>query len=578
MSEIYEIMDILNQYCDCNGQDYDPTDYAIENWKRVYNANKGSTLLPAFERHPNYNGNGQIVLKENYHRMTNLGAIERFVDWMLGWSKIQYPVPEPGTRVTFIQPESESMFNAGYVDDMRNIQPDEVGVVCEREYWLTDEFARVKFPSCNCDWNFDCKYLRWDGWANPEGKHLTPEQENAIVGFYKESPEQYMPNEVVDRFNAVFPELKLHYGVKSSRVLRRICVDLGLNEKAEFNGLFTKFADGINPLDVTRWTVISVNEIDFLTMSFGNSWSSCHTIDCTNRRHMPDGYRGMYSSGTVSYMLDSTSFVVYVVDEKFDGKGRFELQPKILRQMFAYDDGTLIQSRLYPQGCDDDPEAKETRRTLRNIVQRVLSECFGFTNDWVTKHGTDEIDPYVVSNGTHYRDYECFETCTVSILRDHLENPTVVEIGHDPICPRCGMEHCNSENLLCEDCADGKRTECAECGDRFDPDDYDAVRAYDETEFCCSQCAENAGYVYCNDGEWHYRNGEVCYDEWLGEYVYDYYEDFITTEDGYTFSCPENAENGGYVYLDGENEWVLADDAHKTDDGTWVRNESEEVA
>ena len=40
-----------------------------------------------------------------------------------------------------------------------------------------------------------------------------------------------------------------------------------------------KVGDAISPNKITRHTIISCNLVDYLTMSFGNSWASCHTID-----------------------------------------------------------------------------------------------------------------------------------------------------------------------------------------------------------------------------------------------------------------------------------------------------------
>ena len=145
-----------------------------------------------------------------------------------------------------------------------------------------------------------------------------------------------------------------------------------------------------------------------------------------------------------------------------------------------------------------------------------------------------------------------------------------MEIGHNPICPQCGEEHTDSECLLCPRC--NAYEVCDWCGDDIDPNDCIRV---DGNVYCCDQCAERAGYVCCNDGEWHYQNDCVIYDNYLCEYVYDYWEEFIVTEDGNTYSCPENAEYDGYVCLE-SGEWISECDAVQDDNGYWHRADDEE--
>ena len=93
-------------------------------------------------------------------------------------------------------------------------------------------------------------------------------------------------------------------GLKTSRAFNRVCEQFGVTKYQDYDKLFAKYADmvsgGTRKLDF----VVSLNPYDYLTMSFGNSWSSCHTIDKRNRRGMPNSYSGQYCGGTLSYMLD----------------------------------------------------------------------------------------------------------------------------------------------------------------------------------------------------------------------------------------------------------------------------------
>ena len=59
----------------------------------------------------------------------------------------------------------------------------------------------------------------------------------------------------------------------------------GVVDGSEAYDKFAKYADSINPIKVKRHTVLSVHPIDYYTMSFGNSWTSCHcsASRCTGR-------------------------------------------------------------------------------------------------------------------------------------------------------------------------------------------------------------------------------------------------------------------------------------------------------
>lgn len=295
---------------------------------------------------------------------------------------------------------------------------------------------------------------------------------------------QYIDDEIVAKLDEICPSIHAHKGQKMSRVVNKLLSYIGYDKLPDYNRMFAKYADALNPLQITRHTVLSVNPLDYLTMSFGNSWASCHTIDKENKRGMPNSYEGMYSSGTVSYMLDSPSMVFYTVDASYDGN-EFWNEPKINRQMFHWGEDKLIQGRLYPQDNDGN---NSVYTPYREIVQSIMSELFGFTNLWTASRGTGASAKYVVSEGTHYKDYECYDNCTLSRPKGN-ENENDITIGHDPICIDCGEEHDEQDNISC--CAN--KLFCAHCGSRIDRDD---VRWIDGEPYCidctfwCDRCKE----------------------------------------------------------------------------------------
>lgn len=227
---------------------------------------------------------------------------------------------------------------------------------------------------------------------------------------------------------------KVREGMKTSRAFNRVCGFYGVDKLPEYNKLFAQYADMVSSLKRKLKFFISVNPIDYLTMSFGVNWASCHTIDKENRRHMESSYRGMYCAGTVSYMLDATSIITFVHDhvptDWEDGK--------IYRCMFHYGKDILVQGRVYPQGNDGNTDLY---KVFRNYVQNEITPLIGITDTTWMKKTSGDVAGNVSSCGLHYKDYVQFSYCNVSYPRERsLAKDNVIMIGHTGICPYCGRE------------------------------------------------------------------------------------------------------------------------------------------
>jgi hypothetical protein len=347
--------------------------------------------------------------------------------------------------------------------------------------------------------------------------------------FYKGMPdyaERTVSAEHAAAINEIVPNIKAREGEKTSRLINRLCTYLHYNEHPNYQREFAKYADSVSPITIKRHTVLSLNPLDYLTMSFGNSWASCHTIDKKNKRHMPNSYEGMYSSGTMSYMLDPSSMVFYTVDSSYKGD-EYWSEPKITRQMFHYGEDKLVQGRLYPQ---DNDGAKNVYTPNRNIVQEIMSIAFGFPNLWTVKSGVEYAAKYINSRGTHYRDYNNFNNCTLSRITGR-DNDNCFYVGAKPICIECGHTHTNAGNINC--CHDGV-TRCAHCG-RYLNDEYDEI-IWINGEPYCDDCV-----YYC----------DCCEEYHLEEPTY------ISSEDHYV--C-ESCLDEYYVRCDICGEWVHVDD------------------
>lgn len=367
---------------------------------------------------------------------------------------------------------------------------------------------------------------------------------------------QFIGEKTACRVNEVFDSIHAHSGQKTSRVLNKIFKEIGLAEKDGYDKEFARLADAINPLKVIRHTIISVNPVDYYTMSFGNSWASCHTIDKNNTRNSSNNYSGCYSSGTESYMLDGSSIIVYIVDNSYDGID-FEVQDKIKRCVFCLGDNEILQSRVYPDGRDGGDRSISAQ--LRTIVQRVFSELCGVPNLWVNKKGTDACEKATESDGTHYKDYLNYDDCNVSFHKSIADNRRgIIRIGHNPICPYCGRTHYENENILCDDCSEIGF--CRNCGRRIRNDDYQ-IETYDGNMYCCESCAMEDGYVYCeNTNRWVLSDDDGVYVDHLTKGYFEFDFNSVKTEDSKYYMSETNATEDGYLRAESNGKWYPADE------------------
>ena len=154
---------------------------------------------------------------------------------------------------------------------------------------------------------------------------------------------------------------------------------------------------------------------------------------------MPNSYQGQYCGGTLSYMLDSTSIITYVVSKGGDAQD----DGKIYRNMFHYGANALIQGRIYPQGNDG---STDLYAKFRNFMHEEMSKMLDLGDDtWEVEGGTRACCNHSYSSGYYYRDYGHFAYCNVSYPKN--SRPGVMNIGHNGICPCCGREITSSSAI-----------------------------------------------------------------------------------------------------------------------------------
>jgi len=356
--------------------------------------------------------------------------------------------------------------------------------------------------------------------------------------------DQLIDEQMENTFKFYFPEAKIRKGQKTSKAIKKLCHMLGLDTDSKWEKEYARYADAINPLQIDKNVCISWNLYDYLTMSQGNSWASCHDInDC-----------GCYSSGTISYATDNTSVVVYMLPDDY-AKNPQPLWniPKVKRQMFHIraDGNLFIQGRLYPDdqtdhgyGCEFD-----VYENWRHMMQEIVAKAFELNNLWKIKKGNDVLEDYIYHDGTNYPDYFHYNNCNMSYLseiEDKIELQ-IIHIGHDAICPSCGEEHEETGCCTCDDCRDNKVV-CADCGHRVYRDNAHEVDGEWYCDGCVSYCEYHEEYEHDNNMTYINDYGDVC------EYGIDMLLDngdirvckecgeYVLTDNAITFEEEENGE------------------------------------
>ena len=277
-----------------------------------------------------------------------------------------------------------------------------------------------------------------------------------IMGWMAGNYQTTISSRTASRIDAQDNSLKVRQGMKTSRVFNKICETYGVHNAAinkveatnlttgevrvsnKYDKLFAQYSDMVSSLKRNVDFIISLNPYDYLTMSFGVNWASCHSIDKTNKRNISGSYSGQYCAGTMSYMLDNNSIITYVIERDGDAH-----DGKIYRNMFHYNTNTLIQSRGYPQGNDGNTDLYTI---FRELMQTEVAAMLNKPNEWVNIGGRDEISDVVWSDGVQYPDYRYNRGCNMSGLRDEV-CVNEFRIGALPICTKCGATH-SIKNML----------------------------------------------------------------------------------------------------------------------------------
>ena len=377
--------------------------------------NNKHALIDMFMKSPNYIEDMRVVFDIELERYSNKDDISNFVYYFMRCESVKNSI------LKYVDKDGKKL------DDYTK-----VGVTSFKATDLLNEDF-IKSFSKNTE-----KKKRFLS----DGRTVDSNQElcafNNLLSQFSRVYGSTMAQETIDKIKTYNDKIKLAAGMKTSRAFNRVCAYYGVDKCADYNKLFAQYSDMVSGLKRKLKFYMSLNPLDYLTMSFGVNWASCHTIDKTNQRRMTNGYHGQYCGGTTAYMLDSTSIITYVHNKMTTDVE----EGKIYRCMFHYGNGTLVQGRIYPQGNDG---STDLYKVFRGFVQKEITDMLGVDSTWVKS--SSRASRYVNTHGVNYPDYQYTDDCNVSYIKEiRPDGPNTMIVGHVRVCPYCGREISNDYN------------------------------------------------------------------------------------------------------------------------------------
>ena len=299
---------------------------------------------------------------------------------------------------------------------------------------------------------------------------------------------------------------------------RRLCSNIGVDPQRQKGAKFSKFfltvfkaglekfnllkdEDAIRELDIIsqdfsklintmktakrrQTVVLSCDLDDFLTMSMGTSWESCHRLG------------KMYGMGAIAYALSPNVLVAYVKADNHEYEKKW-------RQVIYCDPATgfAIGSRQYPSA----------NTVASSGARNIWQECYSLATTGVIdgcnfkfSKSSRGLRQYLTkSNGFAYIDILEFSPSSENISGhvwstwvNGVEKTVIDCCPREIVCLTCGGMHHNvrSHRFTCGECPREGQQKCRECG-RYHAEE---TCTYIEMAggYVCSRCVQNE-YVYC---------------------------------------------------------------------------------
>lgn len=256
--------------------------------------------------------------------------------------------------------------------------------------------------------------------------------------------------------NVSFENVKFRAGDKISKCIGKI-LDLYDITPAEKDSVLIKFSMLIQGVKAKGSAVLSIDPVDYITMSENNSnWESCHSMS------------GCFRTGPFAYLQDSSTTISYVKPKDdcvftYGDSKTLTYSNKNWRQivLFSKELKYATQLRQYPY------TSQANQSTVASIVMNILNAKSGL--DYQI-HSIDVCDMPRYFSTLHectgdgedlcYNDLtnEAFKTAywiseigvepTEEVLKEYLRAGETAEVGHYVSCIcGCGGELYDSESL-----------------------------------------------------------------------------------------------------------------------------------
>lgn len=299
-------------------------------------------------------------------------------------------------------------------------------------------------------------------------------------------------------------KLTLSSGMKFSKALIKMMEKMKYSN-AQKEEIANRYSLVLNEKKLVGTLVLSVNPIDFLTMSWSDNWSSC--LDAG----------GEYESGTMSYAIDETSIISFFISER-DNENLLanNYVSKKWRKVFVIseDNTSILASRGYPYDGE----------MLTNITAEHISKLF-LDGKELVKYEYEKVFSRVAAflkqGAPGYSDVGLRNKINVysSILNLDEEKKGIVkfQFGSDYKCLHCGWDDAHAEGYACTSC--GNYECCENCGDAI-PHDTGYYTSYGY--MVCDDCG-NTDYAFADDDDEMYRIADLVYIESEDSYVTEYY-------------------------------------------------------
>lgn len=273
---------------------------------------------------------------------------------------------------------------------------------------------------------------------------------------------------------------KISAGMKLTKAYKEF-----ISNKIDLDKIQTAASRLIQENKITGYLCLSVHPLDYLSSSENNNnWRSCHALD------------GEYRSGNLSYMLDKSTVVCYICDNKKEKIPRFPesvlWNSKKWRMLLFVSDNwnALFAGRHYPFFSETVME-EVRERWMNKVFSAFEKKYWSHWHDDHFKHielkKWSSLDNFSTNNryipirdeiyamkdlvedksNLHYNDL-LYSTCyipfycwnKISSLSIHFT------IGAKVPCLICGVSKLTeTDSMICQDCLEPSGfIQCADCG------------------------------------------------------------------------------------------------------------------